>query len=235
MNTSDTITELTKAITAMRTQLHPVQKSGRNDFHRYSYAKLEDYIATISPALIENKLSIVTSVAEVTMLAPRPSKGDKMENVALVKIAMRLIHTSGEWLEVESFGEGQDPADKSIYKAITGARKYGIASMLGLATTDDPEAGGASITHHPLKKNPAYPQHDKQPMPPPRLINSANNTKPLAEYVEMIDGCKTIDELKNVYKDIYKYVQLSGDKALLQGLNAAKENRKSKLTTGVAV
>jgi hypothetical protein len=59
-----------------------------------------------------------------------------------VKVAVRILHESGEWVEASAWGEGQDRGDKAVYKAITGARKYGVASALGLATTDDPEDDG---------------------------------------------------------------------------------------------
>ena len=74
------------------------------------------------------------------LIEGRHAKDGTPQHAYAVSIFLRLVHKSGQWIEVESIGEGQDRGDKSTYKALTGARKYGVAMLLGLITTDDPEA-----------------------------------------------------------------------------------------------
>jgi hypothetical protein len=140
MQMSDQTDKLAAALAKAQAAFPAVRKSGENKFDRYSYATLEDYVNAVIQVMESNGFSLVTSVDEVLRLEDRTTQKGGTEHAVQVKLTARLIHTSGQWVEASGFGEGQDRADKSIYKAITGARKYALASMLGLATTDDPEA-----------------------------------------------------------------------------------------------
>lgn len=128
-----------EAINAANKILKPIHKSGNNTAQNYKYAKFEDFMEGIKDALCENGLSIITSVGNPNRLDPRSTKFGGQMYVVEVSLTMRLLHKSGEWIEIECYGEGQDSGDKAIYKAITGARKYAIACLLGLSTSDDPE------------------------------------------------------------------------------------------------
>jgi hypothetical protein len=137
---SEKITELAAAMAEAQAEFRAVGKSGENTYDRYSYANLDDYVRTVRPVLAKHGLSVMTGVSEVVALEDRTtSKGGK-EHAVRVKLGVLITHKSGEWVEAEAWGEGQDRADKSVYKAITGARKYALASVFGLATSDDPEA-----------------------------------------------------------------------------------------------
>jgi hypothetical protein len=140
MNSSQSIQKLSEAISQAQAKFRAVGKSGENKFDRYVYAKLEDYVLATRPILSEFGLSIVTSVDETVALDDRKTQKGGIEHAVRVKVTARIMHTSGEWIEAACWGEGQDRADKAVYKAITGARKYALASALGLATSDDPEA-----------------------------------------------------------------------------------------------
>jgi hypothetical protein len=139
MRQSESIAKLAPALVKAISQMGGVGKSGNNTFDRYTYAKLEDYVRASAPILAANGLCVLSGVPAIVPLDDRTtSKGGK-EHAVRVGVTMRIVHESGEWIEADSAGEGQDRADKALYKAITGARKYGLASLLCLATTDDPE------------------------------------------------------------------------------------------------
>lgn len=140
MRSSEKTEQIGAALAAAQAEFRAVPKNGQNTYDKYSYAKLEDYVKVSMPILAKHHISILTSVDQTETLEVRlSSKGNKEYGVR-VKCSIRLLHESGQWVEADVWGEGQDRSDKAIYKAITGARKYGIAAMLGLATTDDPEA-----------------------------------------------------------------------------------------------
>lgn len=131
------------ALVAAQDEMRGIEKTGRNDHQKYDYAKLEDYVRAARPILAKHGLAISKSVIGVTPLyvkAIKTDKGEKTDTRVVVRLAIRVVHKSGQWIESYSVGEGGDMADKATYKAITGARKYGIAAALNLATTDDPEA-----------------------------------------------------------------------------------------------
>lgn len=158
---------LSNALVEAQAEFSSVGKSGENKYDKYRYAMLEDFVGVAKPVLAKHGFAVVISILEVIPVADRETKGGTTEHVVRVKISLRLIHKGGGMVETFSFGEGQDRADKAIYKAITGARKYGLASLLGLATTDDPEAdenvghdGGSHTANAP--KPPTSP-----PTPPP--------------------------------------------------------------------
>ncbi len=148
MRHSESIAKLSAALVKAISEMGGVGKSGNNTFDRYTYAKLEDYVKVAAPVLARNSLCILSGVPAVIPLEDRTTQKGGKEHCVRVSVTMRILHESGEWIEAEAVGEGQDRADKAIYKAITGARKYGIASLLCLATTDDPE-GDEGVGHAP--------------------------------------------------------------------------------------
>lgn len=139
MNQSESIDKLAGALVAAQADMPGIAKSGNNTFDKYTYAKLEDYVRAAHPILAKHGLGVVSSPESAESLPERKTKNGGSEYPVRVTVRMRIIHTSGQWIEVSACGEGQDRGDKGLYKAITGARKYGIASLFGLATTDDPE------------------------------------------------------------------------------------------------
>lgn len=155
MKSSDTLSKLAPALAKAQAEFRPVGKSGNNTYDKYKYANLEDYVSTVRDILANHGLSVLSSSEEVTALEDRPTKNGGNEHAVRVKLVTRIVHESGEWIETESCGEGQDRADKAVYKAITGARKYALASALNLATTDDPEQDD---DHEPPPKRESLPQ-----------------------------------------------------------------------------
>jgi len=139
VKSSEQCDKVSAALVAVAREVRVVGKSGNNSFDKYRYAKLEDYIGGTAEALAKNELTIITSASAAESLPERTTDKDRVQHAVRVHLTMRAVHSSGQWIEVNSIGEGQDRSDKGTYKAITGARKYGIACLLGLGTSDDPE------------------------------------------------------------------------------------------------
>ena len=139
MNKSDDIGELASALSKAQESLTSVAKSGHNKFDNYHYSTLEDYIKASKKPLAANGLSVMFSSSEIEVTERKNQKGNTEYSTHLVCSAI-VTHSSGQWIEIRGCGEGQDRADKGLYKAITGARKYLMACILNLATSDDPEA-----------------------------------------------------------------------------------------------
>lgn len=150
----ESLGEISAALVAAQAEMPNVGKSGNNTFDRYTYAKLEDYVKVIRPIFAKHGLSMLTSVDAVERLPDRATQKGGTEKCVQVKVSLTIRHKSGQAITTHSFGEGQDRSDKAIYKAITGARKYALASALGLATSDDPES------EPPPEPPPAPPKRD---------------------------------------------------------------------------
>jgi len=133
------VKSIAPALVKVQAAMKGIGKSGFNQYDKYAYATLLDYIEAARPVLSEHGMAVMFSIGESIRLPERTTSQGKTEHAVQIKTTARLIHSSGEWVEIDVYGEGQDRSDKGVYKAITGARKYAIACVLGLATTDDPE------------------------------------------------------------------------------------------------
>ncbi len=139
MQASDEIDKLIPAVLKARKEIKPAGHSGENRHDRYTYAKEEDWHNAIMPALQDNDLFLTFGITKVINLDDRTTKAGAAWHAVEVLGTVRLIHTSGQWIEQDGAGQGQDPGDKGLYKALTGFKKYGYALMFALPTTDDPE------------------------------------------------------------------------------------------------
>jgi hypothetical protein len=139
LQTSETITKISEALAKAQAEFKPVGKSGTNHQQGYRFADLDDFFRAVREVLSKHGLSLTSSVTEIVDLPTRKSLKDTPLYGCRVRLVTRLLHPSGEWIEAAAYGEGQDAGDKAPYKAITGARKYALACLLGLATVDDPE------------------------------------------------------------------------------------------------
>ena len=180
MEQSQSIAKLAEALAKVQAELKPAQRDSENPFYKSSYADLAAVSKSTFPVLAKHGLS-VSQIAE--------GEG---------AVTTILMHTSGEWLRgtltlkpVKADPQGQG-------SAITYARRYALASIVGLATEDD---DGNAATH--TKETPA--KKDKstvEDMPPlsPELRIFLDETFEAISHSTSIDGLKavkkTLDEKK---------------------------------------
>lgn len=142
-------------------------KSGENKFDHYKYATLEDYWLSVQKPMADNGLSLPVNITKVERLTDRSTAKGGTERVVQVELTGYLCHESGESMVFTSFGEGQDRSDKAIYKAVTGGKKYLLASVFNIPTTDDcekdsdAERGEDMDQRRPDDRKP--PQQTRQP------------------------------------------------------------------------
>jgi hypothetical protein len=140
MKLSENCDKIAAALVAIGDEVRFVAKGGKNTFDKYDYAKMDDFVRACAAAMKKHGVTVLASCGELIACEDRTTKNGGKEHVVRLRMMNRALHTSGQWAEIDSFGEGQDRADKAVYKAETGARKYGYAMLFGLATSDDPEA-----------------------------------------------------------------------------------------------
>jgi hypothetical protein len=128
LRTSIQTDQLMPALAEARAEIGAVEKQGYNEHHKYAYTKLEDVIVAIAPALNKHGLAVSGSITDFKI-------PEKKENLVIVSMTHRLTHVkSGQWIEADAIGSGADSQDKAAYKAMTGARKYGLCMLLNLMT-----------------------------------------------------------------------------------------------------
>jgi hypothetical protein len=116
-----------------------VQKQGYNSFHKYKYVTEADLIEAVRQKLAERNVVLIPSVVDVGERPVTSDKG-KQSTVTTVKVAFTFCDgDTGELHRAEWAGAGDDPADKGLYKAYTGALKYFLMKAFLIATGDDPE------------------------------------------------------------------------------------------------
>ncbi len=135
--TSDAI--ILEAIHEVMDAVPYVQKKGRNEFHKYTYASEGDLLKVLRPAMVKAGLMPIPSVLEVSDI-------DQYGNTH-VKVEYTMTHVSGAiWPQkIIAYGCGNDRnskggvGDKGLYKALTGANKYFLFKVFQIETGDDPE------------------------------------------------------------------------------------------------
>ncbi|MEM8864081.1 MAG: ERF family protein [Planctomycetota bacterium] len=203
--------ELIAALAAASEQIGMARKSGHNKYDDYDYANLEDYLKAIREPCSQNGLFAFSRTAGEPEYFERKTKSGNAEIVCRVPVETRVMHAeSGGSLGVTVIGEGQDRGDKAIYKAITGARKYSIAMLFGIYTTDDPEVD----SHDPPQSTPQSAQASSPPAgpptPPPTLEERVAAWK--GKIIKLEDSAALLSALKKTgdHEDLKKDAPLYG-------------------------
>lgn len=127
MKTSETIKEIVCALIPIQTHMH-VNKDGANPHFKSKFATLDNILETIKPIL---------EGAGIVTLQSIISEGRKLE------CTTRIFHESGEWIESTVAVEADKGSPQGFGSAITYARRYGIASALGIGLMDDDDGNKA--------------------------------------------------------------------------------------------
>ena len=142
MNKSDDIKELALALSKTQSILKGAIKDTNNTFFKSKYADLASCWDACREPLAANGLSIVQMPCN-----------DTPDSVALETI---LMHTSGQWISsVFSMPVSKHDA-QAVGSAITYARRYALAAVVGIAPEDDDGnlASGKSETSKPAYSKP---------------------------------------------------------------------------------
>lgn len=138
-------------------EVQRVEKSGHNDFHKYSYATEADIVEAIRGSLSKHGVAFIPTVRNISR------EGD----ITATEMEFRFIDgESGEAIISTFWGFGQDKTDKGAYKAYTGAVKYCLMKTFLVPTGDDPEADDQS-EQKPTSTKPA-PRKPEPPASPPK-------------------------------------------------------------------
>lgn len=118
--------------------LQPLEKSGHNDFHRYSYATAGDVLLPVKEVCNAHGLIVVADCIDSKIEPGRASCTVRL-TVADSETGESLSITAPGYAEDWSYKDNRPSGDKAIYKAITGATKYAVRSFFCLPSEDDPE------------------------------------------------------------------------------------------------
>jgi len=187
-------------------------KDGKNTFHNYAYASIEAIVADIQPELIKNGIALLFEVDECVQMPVRQfttAKGWNENEVTRVHIIMEAVNTDTPTDKVSKgvYGFGIDSQDKGIYKAISGARKYGIFGMFNLMSgDDDPEHDtGTPPVHQPAqaKPKPATGTTTAKPKSAPKVSQNTSDVNVLALRDALFPGLQSWPPQREYMEKMY--------------------------------
>jgi hypothetical protein len=136
MTTSEKIGAIAQAIVKAQAEMPKLLADSDNPYYKSKYIALADLIKEVRPVLAKYGLAVIQGVS---------GDGEKA-----VIITTRIIHESGEWIE-EAFtmpvvAKGAKEATPQDYgAAVTYARRYSLAGILGVASEEDDDANSISV------------------------------------------------------------------------------------------
>lgn len=133
------------------TAIDHVEKGGMNTFQNYKYVKAADIARAVRRELSARNIYLVSDVVEIRNYTI-PAKEGVMQ---AVDVKMKFTFVDGDaprfdlvaesyagptQMTLHAWGTGTDKGDKAVYKAMTGALKYGLRNAFLIPDESDPEA-----------------------------------------------------------------------------------------------
>lgn len=132
MQTSESVNELATALAKAQGQIKGAVKDAENPHFRSKYADLASVWDACRASLSANGLSVIQ--------APR---GVVSEVGWTVEVETRLLHSSGQWMGDTITVPVGKPDAQGLGSALTYARRYALASFVGVAPAEDDDGNAA--------------------------------------------------------------------------------------------
>ena len=135
---NETPLNLTQKLCQVMATVDRIPKTGRNDYHGYSYAEEAVIVEAIRKELASRNVMLYPSLQQTGAITVEGG-------ITTVMMTYTFVDgDSGETMESAWAGQGQDSGDKGLYKAYTGSNKYYLMKTFLLPTgdeqgADDPE------------------------------------------------------------------------------------------------
>ena len=139
MEKSETIGKLTLALSKVQAQLKPAKENSKNPFFKSSYADLGSVWDSIRKLLSDNELAVIQMPTDVGGLTTI------------------ISHSSGEYMSSTMYIPSKEDAH-GVGSAISYARRYALASVVGVVTGDDDGNGAVKGTPNTPKKSTSKPK-----------------------------------------------------------------------------
>lgn len=187
MNRSESIIELSKALSKFQGEVKNPKNTATNPFFKSKYAPLEEVLNTTRPILSKYGLSVIQSPS---------SEGE------YVSITTILMHESGEWMEFQPLKLKTDKnTAQGAGSAISYGRRYALSAILGISSEDDDDG------------NIAEPKKEYKPNVP--TTKKPNNVKEsnLASEKQLNFVYKLVKDKEYGADNISKYIKDNYKKA----------------------
>lgn len=157
MKTSESVTEIVKALVKVQKEFKALEKTVYSDFTNSSYTPLQEIMKYLMPLTTQNDLFITQN----------PVTNWDSAGAMTLGVETKIFHVSGEWFEYPPF-EMDVISNKKMSTAqeagstITYAKRYAIAAIFGIVSDDDKDGNksdgvGEKPTRQPAKSKPTEP------------------------------------------------------------------------------
>lgn len=160
---------LIEKMSAITMEISAVAKNLNVDMGRNSYKAVgeADILAAVKP--IEAKYGVYSypasrSILESAVITTVKKDYETKQQFLRMEVTYRFVNMEkpDEYIEMTTYGDGVDPQDKAVGKAMTYADKYALMKAYKIITGDDPDQYGSDpLKYKELKKaKEAYPDRD---------------------------------------------------------------------------
>lgn len=175
ITTSEAINEIFPAFVAAQAMIKPVPLNKVNPHFKSKYADLSSIKEGIREGLIANSLAVIQS--------------PNTDNTGNLLLTTLIIHKSGQWLKsLLTLKIGRSDNAQAVGSAITYARRYALASMLGVVSDDDDDGNAVvAATSSPTSTQTTTNRHSKPEIEKKHTPNKIIFNKDSKNFVAKID------------------------------------------------
>lgn len=157
MQHSEEINELAKALAAAQGEIKNAVKDQANPFFKSKYADLAGIVDACKIPLSQNGIAVIQGTHTSLNAQGEPIS-------VVVQLETMIVHSSGQWISsiITMTPNKFDP--QGIGSCLTYARRYALASMVGVAPEDD-DGNGATGKPKPADATPDDVKLSKTPYP----------------------------------------------------------------------
>lgn len=179
---SEQINELAAALAKAQGAIKGAAKDTANPFFKSKYADLASVWDACRTQLTANGLSVIQTMDD--------SQGG-------VTVVTTLAHSSGQWIRGRLTMKPVKDDPQGIGSAITYARRYALAAMVGVAPEDD-DGNAASGRNNNANVPDVQPTPKKDPIAPWRgPLTKTELQKRVRALVSDINACDDTDQLES--------------------------------------
>ena len=196
MKTSESITEINKALVGFHNDIKQPLKDKANPFFKSKYVPLENIAEVIDEVAPKHGLAYLQEAFTT--------------DTGQTGVVTRLVHESGEFYETEPLILNADKNNaQGQGSVITYARRYQLASLFGITSDEDDDGNKASENAPSYKQriDDAYAAIQKvgkmNKTQVDQLIKSELNIQSLSK----VDDSDRFQTLSTIYRDILKKAQ----------------------------
>lgn len=164
---SESIAALATALAEAQGEIENATKNSQNPHLKNRYADLAEILNTVRPVLSRHGLAV----------SQHPSFADNMVQVETI-----LLHKSGEWMASTITTPVQKADPQGVGSAVTYARRYSLAAIVGLSQEDDDGHAATKGKPGPAPQQAQKPAPAPQPATPDPLITDTQRKHIMAIY-----------------------------------------------------